>query len=130
MSQSPSAGSSVKFADNTANDVTTVEGVEEIQHVLDALDDADCRAILEATSQDALSANEVSEACDLPLSTTYRKLELLTDAGLLEERTRLCTTGKHSSEYVRTVEDVIVSLGTSGEMGLEVTQRTRPASER
>jgi len=130
MSQSPSAVSSVEFADNTSNDVTTVEGTDRIQSVLDALDDADCRAILDATSEDALSANEVSEACELPLSTTYRKLELLTDAGLLEERTRLCTTGKHSSEYVRTVEDVVVSLGTSGEMGLEVTQHARPAGER
>ncbi|RXK46616.1 winged helix-turn-helix domain-containing protein [Halorientalis pallida] len=130
MSQSPSAVSSVKFAENASSDVTTVEGAEEIQHVLDALDDADCREILEATSEDARSANEVSDACDLPLSTTYRKLELLTDAGLLEERTRLSTTGKHSSEYVRTVEDVVVSLGTGGEMGLEVTQRARPARDR
>jgi predicted transcriptional regulator len=129
MSQSPSAVSAVKFADGTSNDVTTVDGAEEIQYVLDALDDADCRAILEATSEDALSANEVSDACDLPLSTTYRKLELLTDAGLLEERTRICTTGKHSGEYVRTVEDVVVSLGTGGEMGLEVTQRARPAHD-
>ncbi|WP_424018848.1 helix-turn-helix domain-containing protein [Halorientalis pallida] len=130
MSQSPSAVSSVKFAETTSNDVTTVDSAENIQHVLDALDDADCRAILEATSEDALSANEVSDTCDLPLSTTYRKLELLTDAGLLEERTRLCTTGKHSSEYVRTVEDVVVSLGASGEMGLEVTQRARSPGDR
>lgn len=130
MSQSPSAVSAVKSADETSNDVTTVHGAETIQNVLDALDDADCRAILEATSEDALSANEVSDTCDLPLSTTYRKLELLTDAGLLEERTRICTTGKHSSEYVRTVEDVVVSLGASGDMGLEVTQRARPARDR
>ncbi|AQL44339.1 hypothetical protein BV210_17160 [Halorientalis sp. IM1011] len=129
MSQSPTAVSSVKFADNASTDVTTVEETGRIQSVLDALHDADCRAILDATSRDALSANEVSDACDLPLSTTYRKLELLTDAGLLEERTRICTTGKHSSEYVRTVEDVVVTLGTSGEMGLEVSQHARPTSE-
>jgi DNA-binding IclR family transcriptional regulator len=35
----------------------------------------------------ALSAKEISEACELPLSTTYRKLKQLTDAALLDERT-------------------------------------------
>ncbi|MFB6082851.1 MAG: helix-turn-helix domain-containing protein [Halorientalis sp.] len=130
MSQSPSASASVTFADDPSNDSTTVEEADKIRGVLDALDDADCRAILIATGEEALSASEVSEVCDLPLSTTYRKLDLLTDAGLLEEQMRLCTTGKHSSEYVRAVEDVVVSLGASGEMGLEVTQHTGPADER
>ena len=100
----------------------------DLQSVLDALDDSNCRKIVQAMSG-AMTANEVSDATEIPLSTTYRKLELLTDAGLLEERTRICTTGKHSSEYVRTVEDVVVTLGTSGEMGLGVSQHARPASE-
>jgi response regulator of citrate/malate metabolism len=130
MSQSRSAVSTQKFADQSSTDVTTFDRPEAVQSVLDALDDADCRAILDATSEDALSANEVSDTCDLPLSTTYRKLELLTEAGLLEERTRLSTTGKHSSEYVRAVEDVVVSLGAAGEMGLEVTQRARSSGDR
>jgi DNA-binding transcriptional ArsR family regulator len=129
MGQSPSAVSTVNFGDETS-DVTCVEGVEDVQNVLDALGDSDCRAILDATSGDALSANEVSDACDLPLSTAYRRLELLTDAGLVEERTRLCTTGKQSNEYVRCVEDIVVSLGASGEMGLAVSQRGRPTHGR
>ena len=57
--------------------------------LLAALEDEDCRAILEETDPEALSASELSEACDLPLSTTYRKVDKLTEAGLLEEQIRL-----------------------------------------
>jgi len=70
-----------------------------------------------------LSANEVSETCDLPLSTTYRKLDLLTDSGLLEERTRIRRSGKHASEFYRAVEDVLVSLDTHGGISLRMIHR-------
>ena len=92
---------------------SSVRPVEEdgaAQCVLDVLHDADCRAILRATGETALSANEVAETCDLAQSTAYRKLDLLTDAGLVEERTRLRRSGKHASEYVRAVDGVTVSL--------------------
>jgi DNA-binding transcriptional ArsR family regulator len=100
---------------------TTVSDDEGVQRILDAFDDADCRAILEATSTDVLSASEISDACDLPLSTTYRKLDLLTDAGLVEERTRLRRSGKHASEYARLVESVTVSLDEDGRTELQVS---------
>lgn len=100
---------------------TRVEG-DEAEPLLGALKDGDCRAILTATGEDSLSAAELSEACDLPLSTTYRKLGLLTDAGLLDERTRVRRSGKHASEYVRLVEDVLVSVDEA-ETALYVTWR-------
>ncbi|MFB6097483.1 MAG: helix-turn-helix domain-containing protein [Haloferacaceae archaeon] len=82
--------------------------------VLTALNDTDCRRILEATAAEALTASELAEACDLPLSTTYRKVDLLTDAGLLSERVRLRTSGKHPSEYRRSFDDVVVRLEDAG----------------
>ena len=78
--------------------------------LLSALADSDCRSILGATADDALSAKEVAERCDVPLSTTYRKLERLTAADLLEERLRIRRSGKHTSEYVCPVDDVHVPL--------------------
>ncbi|WP_338739501.1 helix-turn-helix domain-containing protein [Haloplanus salilacus] len=104
-------------------DETTVDDEPEIQTVLDALQDDDCRAVLAAASEEALSARELSSACDLPLSTTYRKLDALTEAGLLAERTRLCPDGKHASEYLRAVDDVVVSTGTDGGFELTVSKR-------
>ncbi|MEF8852748.1 MAG: helix-turn-helix domain-containing protein [Haloarculaceae archaeon] len=81
-----------------------------VQSLLEALGDRDCRCILDATGDDALSANEIADACNLPLSTTYRKLDLLTDTGLLDERTRIRRSGKHASEYACAVETVVVSF--------------------
>lgn len=85
----------------------------ECETVLAALEDPDCRSLLEATAEEALTARELIDRCDVPRSTTYRKLEQLTDAGLLEERIRLSADGKHASEYLRTFDDVTISLCAS-----------------
>jgi DNA-binding transcriptional ArsR family regulator len=126
MSQSSMASAVVPTSEQSANDVQTIVAESAVQQLLDALDDADCRAILNATRERALTAKEVSEAHDLPLSTTYRKLDLLTEAGLLKERTRIRQSGKHASEYARLVDDVVISLGPRGETEERVSQRKSP----
>jgi DNA-binding transcriptional ArsR family regulator len=126
MSQSSMASAVVPTSEQSANDVQTIVAEDAVQQLLNALDDADCRAILDATRERALTAKEVSEAHDLPLSTTYRKLDLLTEAGLLEERTRIRQSGKHASEYARLVDDVVISLGPRGETEVRVSQRESP----
>lgn len=98
------------------------------ESALEALHDPDCRAILRATSRDALSANEIGEQCDLPLSTTYRKVECLTEADLLAERTRISRSGKHASEYTKRVESVHVSVDENGD--LQVTVAVQRPDER
>ncbi|MEF8778278.1 MAG: helix-turn-helix domain-containing protein [Natronomonas sp.] len=85
----------------------------DTEAVLTALDDPDCRAILEATAEEPLTAGELSDRCEIPRSTAYRKVEQLTEAGLLEERVRLSASGKHASEYRRTFDNVTVSLSDS-----------------
>ncbi|WP_254829244.1 winged helix-turn-helix domain-containing protein [Haloglomus salinum] len=96
------------------NDATLLEDADAVETVLGALEDPDCRSILEATGDSALTASEVAEACDLPTSTTYRKLDILTEASLVEERVRIRRSGKHASEYVRAVDDVVVTMGPEG----------------
>lgn len=120
------ASATVRPSEESTKDVQTIVAESAVQQLLNALDDADCRAILDATDEEALTANEVSEAHDLPLSTTYRKLDLLTEAGLLEERTRIRQSGKHASEYTRAVDDVVISLGPRGETEVRVSQRESP----
>jgi DNA-binding transcriptional ArsR family regulator len=99
--------------------------------ILTALEDPDCRALLEATTDEALTASELTDRCEVPRSTTYRKLEQLTEAGLLEERVRLSTDGKHASEYRRTFDDVTISLGESDGLtvGLSSTAATPGAAD-
>lgn len=116
------ASATVRTSEQSTRDVQTIVAENAVQGILDALDDSDCRAILDATREEALTANEVSEAHDLPLSTTYRKLDLLTEAGLLEERTRIRQSGKHASEYTRSVDEVVISLGPRGETEMRVSR--------
>lgn len=93
---------------------TTHADAENVQNILDALDDADCRTILEATRDATLTVNEISEQYDLPQSTAYRKVDLLADAGLLDESLRVRRSGKHVSEYDCGIEDVTLSVDASG----------------
>ena len=95
---------------------------------LTAPNGADCRELPAATAEEACTAGELIEACSIPRSTAYRKTDLLTDAGLLEEGVRLSTDGEHASEYRCAVEEVTVSLSTSD--GVEVgAGRAAPACD-
>jgi DNA-binding transcriptional ArsR family regulator len=82
--------------------------------VLAALEDEDCRRLLQAAADSAMSASELAEACEMPLSTTYRKVDILTEAGLLDEQLRLRRSGKHTSEYTLCVESIQLSIGDDG----------------
>lgn len=80
-----------------------------LETVLDALDDADCRAILRATT-DPMTANELTAALDTPESTLYRKLNLLVEASLVREDVRVNPDGGRTTRYQRDVEAVTVSV--------------------
>jgi DNA-binding transcriptional ArsR family regulator len=97
----------------------TIDSEAELSTVLGVLEDSDCRAILEATGEEALSASELCEICDLSSSTAYRKVDELTDAGLLEESIRLCQSGSHTSEYSLAVSDM--EIGLQGGLELKMT---------
>ena len=73
-----------------------------------------------------MTAKEVSNRCDIPLSTTYRKLELLDDASLIEEQTELRVSGRHTARYTLDFEEVTVALDEdrSLEVAIEHPERT------
>lgn len=96
---------------------------DRVQNLLDLLSDPGCRSILAATTDTARSARELADSCDVPLSTTYRKLDDLVDAGLLAERTRVRRAGKHPSEFRRVVDEVVVSVRPTGDTRLVVLER-------
>ena len=92
----------------------TVRAEKRVSELLDALEDADCRSVLEATGEEPLSAAEIVERCEIPSSTAYRKIDRLVDVGLLSERLRVRASGKHASEYRCRVEHVDLSMGEDG----------------
>lgn len=119
MSQSQfAAGGSAR---GRSGDATSLTEEGAIEGVLEALHDADCRAILEATSDEALTVSEICEANEIAQSTAYRKVDMLVDADLLEERTRIRRSGSHVSTYACSVEDVTLSVDEETGIAVDVT---------
>lgn len=87
--------------------------------LLTALQDDACCAIVQAVEDAPLSASEIAEVCDLPLSTTYRKVDTLTDAALLDERLRVSSNGCHEREYVAGHVDLTISVGSGASVDVE-----------
>jgi IclR helix-turn-helix domain. len=97
--------------------------------VFEALEDEDCRAIVRALSR-PMTAEEISETTGIPKSTTYRKLETLTDAGLLTEGVEIRSDGQHASRYGVAFDEVTVGLSPDREFDIEVSRDQETADER
>ena len=105
------------------------EEIPDIETVLDALADEDCRALLHAMSEPRTAA-ELSEESDIPLSTTYRKLERLEDASLVDEIIEIRDDGRHTSRYYPHFRTIELSLMEDRTMDIEITRPARTADER
>lgn len=105
------------------------EEPDELQSVLDALDDADARTIIRGLEK-PMTASEISERCDIPLSTTYRKLDLLTQASLLAEGTAIRADGHHATTYEVSFEAVRVLLTEGREFEVEIEGGEQDPDER
>ena len=111
-----------------ARDPRSEPDAPPLDEVLAALDDADCRAIIRALDE-PLSAGEVSERCDIPSSTAYRKLDLLTEADLLREATEVRPDGHHTTLYDVDFERVIIALEEGHELAVGIDRPARSADE-
>jgi len=108
------------FADDEAPD---------LQDVLDALDDPDCRAIVTALDE-PMTASEISDASDIPLSTTYRKIDRLEEAQLLFEGTEIRPDGQHASIYEVDFEEVVIALTEERDFETEIARQPRTPDQR
>ena len=99
-----------------------------LQAVLNALDDSDCREIVQQLAEPK-TARELSEVCDMALSTTYRKLELLSEASLVDERTKIRPGGHHTTQYALDFEAVRITLDEAREFNLDIRRPARAPDE-
>jgi len=99
-----------------------------IDVVISALDDADARAMIEALDG-PMSAGELAERCDIPLSSTYRKLERLADAQLLKEGTAIRRDGHHVTRYAVGFDHVEIQYEPTTGLRCRVEQRPASAPE-
>lgn len=91
-------------------------GLEEHarSNLLRALSDSKSRSILQATATRPLTAAELSEKLDLPLSTVYRKLDRLLEASLLQETHRMSASGRHPCQYRCLLDWIHVEMSGEG----------------
>lgn len=105
------------------------QGDADLPQVLEALDDDRCREILSVLSR-PMAANELCEACDIPRSTVYRKIDLLSEAGLLREYTAIRDDGPDATLYERNFTDITVSVTADGEFGVTIERTEGDPEER
>ncbi|WP_339106499.1 helix-turn-helix domain-containing protein [Haloterrigena salinisoli] len=98
---------------SSSGDSPDLEGVAAV------LDDADCREII-ALLEAPKTVPEIAEAVDLPLSTTYRKLDRLTDAGLASETVGVREGRHHTSRYVASFDRIGISLDDEHEFRVDI----------
>ncbi|MFB6236735.1 MAG: helix-turn-helix domain-containing protein [Halopenitus sp.] len=112
------------MGDNSASS----EDPPKLQEVLDALDDPDCRAILRQAAA-PMTAKELANTCDIPTSTLYRKLDLLTSASLIREHEAVNPKGGRLSKYERDFEDVTISMNENQALSVDVERPPRTPDE-
>jgi DNA-binding transcriptional ArsR family regulator len=112
-----------------AHDSRTTGDEPVLQGVLDALDDPACRTILTHLDE-PMTAKELTDACDIPLSTMYRKLALLGDASLVNERTEIRQDGQHTTRYALAVEEVRITLDETQRIGVQIKRAPSGPDER
>lgn len=100
----------------------------DLQDILNALDDEDCRSMIRELDA-PMTASELSESCDVPLSTAYRKLNLLTEASLLEEQTEVRRDGHHTKRYRIAFQEVNIMLDEERSLDVAVIRPSTAPDE-
>lgn len=77
-----------------------------------------------------MTVSELAEEADVPLSTTYRKLDLLDDASLLETQPKVRQDGHHQTLYRVAFEEVSFCLTQSREFDVLIARAPDEPDER
>lgn len=82
--------------------------------VMGALADSQCRALLSALADEPQTATQLSDRCEIPPSTCYRKLNTLIKGQLVDGRPVIETGGRHATRYRAAIDDVSIRIGEEG----------------
>lgn len=119
---STSATDSESLIPETDRRTVLITEEQEISALIGAINDSSARTIIEALDDKPLSAQELSKKCDLPASTTYRRVNELSKLGILAEKTIIRSHGKHTAKYRRRVDDLVIT-NTSDGIAVQVSTR-------
>ncbi len=99
----------------------SVSRITPREDVLTVLADPTCREMLGVMSDESLTAAELAEATEIPLSTVYRKLDQLIDTRLVASTYRVGADGKHPRQYTCNFDRILVRLAEEKDRTLDVT---------
>ncbi|MFO7834595.1 MAG: winged helix-turn-helix domain-containing protein [Halohasta sp.] len=110
------AGSTPAAAGTDSTDAVAADSTEAVdtETLLALLGDAYACRLLTALDEEPLSAADLVDRCEMSRPTVYRRLDRLTDAGLVETTRSLSASGHHQQEYRLAVESVQFSLSADG----------------
>ena len=80
------------------------------EELLELLGERRVRQILAATSREPRSAKELSDECEVALSTIYRRTEDMVEQNLLVEQTEIEADGSHHSVYKANVDHLDIDI--------------------
>jgi DNA-binding transcriptional ArsR family regulator len=82
--------------------------------ILDAVSDETSRRILNSTLAKGKSVEEMANEIDVPLSTVYRHVHKLKEAGLMSERIGVTRAGSKHALYRSILSGMTLALGPGG----------------
>lgn len=95
---------------------------EELSDVLKILGDEHTIKILQETMKQPMSADELSDACDISLQSVYRRTDKLTSYGILDTEMKYDEDGHHFQTF--TTNPIQIVIGISEENAdMTVTKR-------
>ncbi|MFC6752745.1 ArsR/SmtB family transcription factor [Halorubrum tibetense] len=104
-----------------------MQGDDADVHVITSvLSDERARRILAETHAEARSATELSDCCGVSEQTVYRRLDTLSECGLVTERVEMEPDGHHYHVYRSTFDRVLIEF-SDGEFEATVARRGRMA---
>ena len=99
---------------------------DEVREIASLLADDCAQTILIETANEPMSADELSEVCDVSPQTIYRRLDDLTEHDLVAEDLEPDAAGHHTKVYTATLDRAIVDLTPDG-FELQLSRRDRMA---
>jgi len=93
---------------------TSDESEVAVTEILELLGDEYVCDILRALEGGSMAARDIADACGMSRATVYRRLDRLTDAGLVSARMRVCRDGHHRQRFELVLDELRIAVDEDG----------------
>ena len=100
---------------------------EDVREIGALLADETTQQILIETTTEPMSADELSDACDISPQTVYRRLEDLIEYDMVTDDLKIDDDGHHYKVYTATLDRVTIELTADG-FTVDLSLRERMAA--